>query len=99
VSERGGPLASQPWPKRLGLLSPARGRSGPAGSHACRRDVHPVCSNRVQGPHGGAGSQGSLMAPLWWGRRHEHADGESGTPSKKNGGAAHRGGRTSVRWP
>jgi hypothetical protein len=32
------------------------------------------------------------------GRRREHEDGEGRSPGKKDGGAAHQGGRAPMRW-
>jgi hypothetical protein len=46
----------------------------------------------------GAGGQGSPLAPVQRGQRREYEDGEGRSSGKKDGGAAHQGGRVPMRW-
>jgi hypothetical protein len=45
-----------------------------------------------------AGGQGSLVALVQRGRWREYEDGEGRSPGKKDGDAAHQGGRAPMRW-
>jgi hypothetical protein len=46
---------------------------------------------------GDADGPGSPVDAVQWGRRREHEDNERRSPGKKDGGAAHQGGRAPTR--
>jgi hypothetical protein len=77
-------------PKRLGLLGPARGRRGLAGSCADRRNAHSGRSHRAHGPRGGVAGRSSPMDGKRRGLWVEHRGETDDLAGNRKGAGDHR---------